>query len=100
MPVLALELLRAQPAQRGCLRFLRWANHAEPELKVSTKLGQIQFSSTSSPSESSTLDLLRPLEHIERDIARLVLEGCRGNKTRAAETLGISRTTMWRLLKD
>lgn len=59
-----------------------------------------RFSSTSAPSESSTLDLLRPLADIERDVARLVLQSCNGNKTRAAETLGISRTTMWRLLKE
>lgn len=58
-----------------------------------------RFSSTSTPSEGSTLDLLRPLADIERDVARIVLESCNGNKSRAAKTLGISRTTMWRLLK-
>lgn len=58
-----------------------------------------RFSSTSSPSETSTLDLSRPLDEIERDIAQLVLASCHNNRTQAARSLGISRTTLWRLLK-
>lgn len=59
----------------------------------------MRFSSTATPSDSTTLDLLRPLADIERDVAQLVLASCQGNRTRAAEILGISRTTLWRLLK-
>ena len=46
------------------------------------------------------LDLGRSLEEINQDVARRVLEETGGNQTAAAKRLGISRTTLWRLLKD
>ena len=52
------------------------------------------------PTLDSDLYILRPLVDTERDIARLVLQHLHGNRTRAAEVLGISRTTLWRLLKE
>lgn len=52
------------------------------------------------PTLDSDLYILRPLADTERDIARLVLQHLHGNRTRAAEVLDISRTTLWRLLKD
>ena len=45
------------------------------------------------------LDLNRPLQEIDRDVALRVLEESGGNQTAAAKRLGISRTTLWRLLK-
>ena len=46
------------------------------------------------------LDLKRPLDEINQDIIHAVLEETKGNQTAAAKRLGISRTTLWRLLKS
>lgn len=45
------------------------------------------------------LDLNRTLNDIDRDVARRVVHEMDGNQTAAARRLGISRTTLWRLLK-
>lgn len=60
----------------------------------------IKTATFGAPALESDLYILRPLADTERDIARLVLQHLHGNRTRAAEVLGISRTTLWRLLKD
>lgn len=60
----------------------------------------IKTATFGAPTLESDLYILRPLADTERDIARLVLQHLYGNRTRAAEVLGISRTTLWRLLKD
>ena len=59
----------------------------------------IKTATFGAPTLESDLYILRPLADTERDIARLVLQHLHGNRTRAAEVLGISRTTLWRLLK-
>lgn len=46
------------------------------------------------------LDLTRPLEEINREIARRVVEETGGNQTSAAKRLGISRTTLWRMIQS
>lgn len=45
------------------------------------------------------LDLTKSLEEIDRDIIRILLEQNHGNQCQTAKSLGISRTTMWRMLK-
>lgn len=60
----------------------------------------IKTATFGAPTLESDLYILRPLAETERDIARLILQHLHGNRTRAAEVLGISRTTLWRLLKD
>jgi DNA-binding NtrC family response regulator len=45
-------------------------------------------------------DKIRPIEEVNRQYARRVVEIVGGNKTEAARLLGISRTGLWRLLKE
>lgn len=49
---------------------------------------------------TAPLDLNRTLEEISKDVARRVVKESSGNQTVAAKRLGISRTTLWRLLKN
>ena len=46
-----------------------------------------------------TLNLNQTLEMINKEIALSVLEECDGNQTAAARRLGVSRTTLWRMLR-
>lgn len=63
----------------------------EPQYSISTE-------SASLP--QSYLNLNRTLEDINRDIVQAVLANSGGNKSVAAKRLGISRTTLWRFLKE
>lgn len=51
-----------------------------------------------SADQGTSLNLDRTFEEINQEIAALVVEKCGGNQTAAARQLGISRTTLWRLL--
>jgi two-component system response regulator HydG len=42
---------------------------------------------------------IKTIDNLSRDYAEKVLEMVGGNKSRAAELLGISRTSLWRILK-
>lgn len=52
----------------------------------------------SGPAEEGPLDVMRPLADVERDVCRLVLDRCEGNRTEAARVLGVGRTTLWRVI--
>jgi DNA-binding NtrC family response regulator len=43
---------------------------------------------------------IRTIEEMNRDYAEKVLEMYGGNRSKAAEVLGISRTSLWRILKE
>ncbi len=47
-----------------------------------------------------TIDPHKTLNSINVDIANEVVKKCGGNQTKAAQSLGISRTTLWRLIKQ
>ena len=51
-------------------------------------------------SAAAAIDLSGSLEEITRQIALKVLDECGGNQRAAARRLQISRTTLWRMLKD
>ena len=53
---------------------------------------------TSSLALSSVIDINKKMSEIEKDVARAVLLKSNGNQSLAAQRLGISRTTIWRLL--
>jgi two-component system response regulator HydG len=45
-------------------------------------------------------DRVKTIEELNKEYAEKVLEMLGGNKSRAAEVLGISRTSLWRILKE
>ena len=63
-----------------------------------------KFQPANLPSSAGTaavaLDLHKPLDQINRKIVEIVVEEENGNQSAAARRLGISRTTLWRLMKS
>lgn len=53
---------------------------------------------TSTSQLSSVLNLDKTLDEIERDVVRTVLAENRGNQSQTAIKLGISRSTLWRII--
>jgi two-component system response regulator HydG len=45
-------------------------------------------------------DSVRTIDELNKEYAEKVLEMYGGNKSKAAEVLGISRTSLWRILKE
>ena len=50
------------------------------------------------PCASTAFDYQRSLDEMIHDIVKVVVSQCDGNQTRAAKSLGIGRTTLWRYL--
>jgi DNA-binding NtrC family response regulator len=71
---------------------LEKTNYIRPEsLPVSMQLFKIE---TVSP------DSIKTVDELIRDYAMKILELVGGNRTKAADILGISRTSLWRILKE
>jgi len=51
------------------------------------------------PAESAALDLTGTLEEINLNVLRLALAQVKDNQNAAVKRLGISRTTLWRMLQ-
>lgn len=106
----ALELLHQYSWPQNYLQFRRVMGRLTAQAKgaqispeeVRQALQQeLSFAQTSAAGPSAAaLDLSRPLSEIDREIVQIVLEKHGDNQTRAAQSLGISRTTLWRMLKD
>lgn len=51
------------------------------------------------PEEIISFRCVRPSQELNGDVLRAMLKRTRGNRSEAAELLGIGRTTLWRLMK-
>lgn len=74
--------------------------HSDEVKEVLNKERTITAASLHTKNSTKHLDLSRPLSEINKEIAAMVLEAQNGNQSKAAESLGISRTTLWRLIKS
>lgn len=61
---------------------------------------ELTITSASTKDLIKPLDLSHPLSEIDREIAFMVLDTYDGNHSKAAKSLGISRTTLWRLINS
>lgn len=61
---------------------------------------ELAITPASTKDSVNSLDLSLPLSQINREIASMVLETQNGNHSKAAKSLGISRTTLWRLISE
>lgn len=104
----ALDLLSQYPWPRNNFqlqkvldRLFMWSrdtdNISADDVRRATAREEVQ---TQAAATTGSFDVLQPLSDIERKIAREVLKRCDGNRTAAAKSLDISRTTLWRLLKE
>ncbi len=71
---------------------LEKSDHITPEsLPQTIKMFQI---------ETIEPDKVKTIEELNKEYAEKVIDMLGGNKSKAAEVLGISRTSLWRILKD
>jgi len=61
---------------------------------------ELAITPASTKNSINSLDLSHPLSQINREIAFMVLETQNGNHSKTAKSLGISRTTLWRLISE
>ena len=77
----------------------RWVPYESQRAALQAELSLAPADADTAASPAASLDLSQPLALIEREIVRMVLEKSGDNQSRAAQSLGISRTTLWRMLK-
>lgn len=70
--------------------------HVNDALRVEVSFVQGETQNTA----KTIINLSQNLENINRDIVKIILEQNNGNQSLAARALGISRTTLWRMLKE
>lgn len=70
------------------------------EIKKAINSEKAIYNSTHSIRREIPFDLHRPLDNIMQDVVRQVVANENGNRKRAAEILEVSRTTVWRMLKE
>ncbi|MDV3426359.1 MAG: PrpR N-terminal domain-containing protein [Bacillota bacterium] len=76
--------------------YIRYADVQEALSKES----KITTVSLHTKDSSKTLDISLPLSEINKEVAKMVLEANNGNQSKTAQSLGISRTTLWRIIKS
>ena len=69
------------------------------DAEIAAVMNQTIDSPASYSGKAFDVDYGKPLKDIERDIVSIVLEKEDMNQSRAAKRLGISRSTIWRILK-
>lgn len=110
---LSTEVIGIEPAAMQMLQTYNWPYNYDQlkriisELVSAAKTPYIDAESVSKllrrelpiQSASLSLDLNRTLEEINFDIAQQILAEEHGNQSSTAKRLGISRTTLWRMLQ-
>ncbi|HAM80897.1 PrpR N-terminal domain-containing protein [Ornithinibacillus bavariensis] len=108
------QVIGLEPKALQLLQEFKWTNHID-QLKriieeciiltdtyfISEESVQSVLANERFPTANTTtyLDLQKPLDEINKDIINLVLSEEGFNQSKAAERLGISRSTLWRKLK-
>ncbi len=107
----AIELLKEFPWPHNYTQFRRIIRDLAVAAETSTiseenvrqllrKEKHVGVFSAREENSASPLDLSQTLEKINKDIALRVLEETDGNQTNAAKRLGVSRTTLWRMIRE
>jgi len=98
--------LTISPEAMQLLTRSSWPGNAEQLWQVMRQVVQSRRSGEIAPKDlppecwTVSRRLLSPLESLERDAIVQALLDCRGNKARAAESLGMSRATIYRKIRE
>lgn len=70
-----------------------------PYISAESVRQQLLLESPRTGAEMQVFDTNRTLEEMTRDLVKLALHRANGNQSKAANQLGVSRSTLWRMLK-